>query len=86
MATAFAVFFLTMKITLIVVGPLACEDGYRSSSIGSRGACSHHGGVDCTLQQLAFLLSLVAGVVSWGWFRSKAEQLGQRSLEKKRVT
>ena len=26
--------------------PLRCKDGWRSSSIGLQGACSHHGGVD----------------------------------------
>jgi hypothetical protein len=27
-------------------GPITCADGWRSSSIGAQGACSHHGGVD----------------------------------------
>lgn len=39
-----------------------CASGWVSSSIGSRGACSHHGGVDRTRGTLAFFFSLgVAG-------------------------
>lgn len=29
-----------------ILGPATCRDGWASSSIGSRGACSWHGGVD----------------------------------------
>jgi len=39
-----------------------CASGWVSSSIGSRGACSHHGGVDRTRWALALIFSLgVAG-------------------------
>lgn len=29
-----------------LTGPVTCRDGWQSPSIGRRGACSHHGGVD----------------------------------------
>jgi hypothetical protein len=29
-----------------LLGPTTCRDGWESPSIGQRGACSHHGGVD----------------------------------------
>ncbi|WP_456388930.1 hypothetical protein [Profundibacter sp.] len=39
-----------------------CWDGWVSSSIGSQGACSHHGGVNKTLGTLAWLISVGAGI------------------------
>ncbi|MDM1491856.1 hypothetical protein [Acinetobacter indicus] len=37
-------FLIIFFSTSIIIGT-GCVDGYASSSIGSRGACSHHGGV-----------------------------------------
>jgi hypothetical protein len=39
-----------------------CESGWKSPSIGKRGACSHHGGVDHTLPNLAFFISVSAAI------------------------
>ena len=39
-----------------------CWDGWVSPSIGSQGACSHHGGVNKTLGTLAWLASVGAGI------------------------
>ncbi len=44
-----------------------CWDGWLSPSIGSQGACSHHGGVNKTLGNLAWIFSVGAGI----WAGSK---------------
>jgi len=51
-------------------GPLRCIDGWRSSSIGIQGACSHHGGVDDGPIRTARLLAWLAGIPSalTAWF------------------
>jgi hypothetical protein len=49
---------------VIVIGFIAitpgprCRDGYSSESIGSQGACSHHGGVDRTWSSVGALMLL----------------------------
>lgn len=52
--------FLTLNL-LFNLDP-TCWDGWVSSSIGSQGACSHHGGVNKTLGTLAWLLSVGVGI------------------------
>ncbi|KZL26269.1 hypothetical protein [Pseudovibrio sp. Ad37] len=43
---AFIVFVIAMIVLNVFFGvPATCRDGWNSPSIGSRGACSHHGGV-----------------------------------------
>lgn len=42
-----------------------CESGWRSPSIGTQGACSHHGGVASTGRGLAFLVSIGLGVLAY---------------------
>ncbi|MFA6094668.1 MAG: hypothetical protein WC757_02165 [Candidatus Paceibacterota bacterium] len=37
-----------------------CRDGWRSMSIGSRGACSHHGGVVAKLTDFGFAALLIS--------------------------
>ncbi|RSV14652.1 hypothetical protein CA235_11275 [Sphingomonas sp. ABOLF] len=44
-------------------GPTTCRDGWASSSIGSRGACSHHGGVDRSGDAWAKLLIAPAAII-----------------------
>jgi len=47
-----------------------CRDGWDSPSIGYRGACSHHGGVDRGPDFLRNLLAIaLAGGASWVAFR-----------------
>ena len=57
--------FLVLRIALSVLEqPTACRDGWRSSSIGSQGACSWHGGVGANWSAfLVTIISLVGGVV-----------------------
>lgn len=54
-----------------LVGPIRCEDGWHSPSIGRQGACSHHGGVDDSAQKLVGLvstaISVVSGLFVYGW-------------------
>jgi hypothetical protein len=33
-------------VAAAIAGAVTCRDGWASGSIGSRSACSHHGGVD----------------------------------------
>ena len=44
--TGLIVFFGVARGIGEILGPATCRDGWASSSIGSRGACSWHGGVD----------------------------------------
>lgn len=50
----------------IFSGPTNCADGWRSPSVGSRGACSYHGGVART-GSLWFLISVAVGFAAWGF-------------------
>ena len=38
-------FVVLLKVMTPLIRPTVCRDGWASGSIGSRGACSHHGGV-----------------------------------------
>ena len=74
----FAVFLLIYIPALFVAGPVTCRDGWGSPSIGRRGACSHHGGVDRWKESLAFFVSLaVAGIAG---FKVNKETTIQSSL------
>jgi hypothetical protein len=55
-------FIIAMTVTGYLMGPTKCNSGWASSSIGKRGACSHHGGVNRTPGMLRFLASLALGV------------------------
>ncbi|MGY4257378.1 hypothetical protein ACVI1L_004446 [Bradyrhizobium sp. USDA 4516] len=60
-ATAIAFFVLAG----IFRGPITCRDGWHSPSIGSREACSYHGGVARGASSLWFLLSVGIGFAAW---------------------
>lgn len=47
-----------------IEGPRRCNDGSSSSSIGRKGACSHHGGVGGTWSPI---LGLAVGVAAGFW-------------------
>jgi len=59
---AFVVVWLALGA---LFGPAHCADGWRSTSIGSRGACSWHGGVDRSSGALRLLGSVAAGAAAW---------------------
>jgi len=60
-----------------VVGPTVCRDGWPSASIGNRGACSHHRGVNRGPQALAFVLSIIVGFSAY----AGVKRLRQRTAE-----
>lgn len=43
---AFLAFIFLVVLGGYLAGGATCQDGWKSSSIGARGACSHHGGVE----------------------------------------
>ena len=57
----------------LFIPELACEDGWKSPSIGKQGACSHHGGVrnDWGVFFLVLSLSVVSGVLAASRFKPK---------------
>lgn len=59
-----AVFILTLMFLKLIIGPVTCNSGWKSPSIGRQGACSHHGGVAGWKGSLPILLSGVAAF----WF------------------
>ena len=68
----YVIFMLTLGFTFTVVGAaffgaIECVDGWQSQSIGSQGACSHHGGVAGRPFAL-FVASLVAALCAVGLF------------------
>lgn len=70
--------FFAVYISLGYIFDLSarCKDGWKSPSIGRKGACSYHGGVDRSRQNLAFGFSIIvacAGGVYWHGRRSKSE-------------
>lgn len=60
------VFFITINfghyVANIIVGPMVCNDGWSSSSIGISGACSHHGGVDNSRNGIIAMISLIISI------------------------
>ncbi len=69
--------FVAFAILLFLLGRLAgattCQDGWQSPSIGSRGACSYHGGVDRTKFGIVFFVSASAGIAIW-WLLARRNQ------------
>ena len=59
-----AVFILTLIFLKFIIGPVTCNSGWKSLSIGRQGACSHHGGVAGWKGSLPILLSGAAAF----WF------------------
>jgi hypothetical protein len=51
------------------LGPLRCKDGWVSYSIGRRGACSHHGGVEN--RSWVFYFSAIVGFFSAMYYSSR---------------
>lgn len=64
-------FVLVTILGSYVAGPTRCRSGWQSPSIGLRGACSHHGGVDRFSGGLVFFLAIVSGVATAIIFREK---------------
>lgn len=73
----FALGFLLRRI----LPPVTCRDGWPSPSIGLRGACSHHGGVDGGLQALAMLLVFALSIAAGIWRHTQIEKAQRRKYE-----
>ena len=58
-------FVLCIIFFMLVLPAATCMDGWVSSSIGSQGACSHHGGVNTIPNVLATIFSFLAGLFVW---------------------
>ena len=66
--------FVLCYVLFIAVFPTRCEDGWRSPSIGSQGACSWHGGVEKAYQQLEFWASVLVGWITFKLARRNEEK------------
>jgi hypothetical protein len=88
-AAALAVLILAK----ILSGPATCADGWGSPSIGTRGACSYHGGV-AGGGTLWFVVSIVVGFTAWGFAdarsptrrRRQEEEMQKQLAEAEKVT
>ncbi len=60
-----SVFLFVSTLILIGVffGAAVCSDGWASSSIGSRGACSYHGGVSSVPAVVSFIAACIAVII-----------------------
>jgi hypothetical protein len=85
------IFLILFFIGHQIIGGTKCNDGWMSPSIGTQGACSHHGGVNHTPRNIVLIISIVGGVLASGFVGSrptinrprsgKPSQLGQQSDE-----
>jgi hypothetical protein len=70
-AVAIVAFFILQSLLTIfsetIFGPVKCNDGYASQSIGRSGACSSHGGVDKSRDALIALLSAAGAGAIFLW-------------------
>ncbi|WP_375395608.1 topoisomerase DNA-binding C4 zinc finger domain-containing protein [uncultured Sphingomonas sp.] len=65
-----------------LLGPVPCRDGWASSSIGSRGACSWNGGVDRSRNGLGGLLMIVSGFIGFGFYNTKFAEMLDRQRKR----
>lgn len=84
--TGIALFLFCVVGLNILFGPATCRDGWRSSSIGRQGACSHHGGVDRSKGSIAFFIAVVVGGgVGYSLYqKAEAEEREVRRVEHER--
>ena len=61
---AFAVFVALRVLGSPLIGATTCRDGWASMSIGSRGACSWHGGVGTNWSAVLVTLLAAAGAIA----------------------
>lgn len=72
---AVVAFIVLLFIFGKLAGPATCQSGWQSPSIGSRGACSHHGGVDRTKFSIAFFVSAAGAIGIWWLLARKNRRL-----------
>lgn len=75
---------LTAFTISLFLGPTRCRDGWHSLSIGERGACSHHGGVDRSRGSLINLVALIiaGGAAYRAYDKGQQAELRQRLKDK----
>lgn len=66
----------------LLLGPVTCKSGWRSPSIGSRGACSHHGGVED--RSWVFFLFVIIVFFSWLIISDKFRKNEEKKVKKER--
>jgi hypothetical protein len=62
---AFVAFIISMVLVGILMPTLVCMDGWASNSIGSQGACSHHGGVNYIPVVIGVMVSYAVAFFVW---------------------
>ena len=70
-----------------------CKDGWESPSVGHRGACSHHGGVQwitphdaaVTHNKWMTLWSVLGGLVVWGLVQEQIEEKFPRARDDREI-
>ncbi len=56
---------LTYAAFRFLLGPYVCQSGWASPSVGTQGACSHHGGIDRSPHYWSMLAGVVAAALSF---------------------
>ncbi|MCB9990432.1 MAG: hypothetical protein H6867_03500 [Rhodospirillales bacterium] len=75
-------FVFCLIIFGLVLPSATCMDGWVSTSIGSQGACSHHGGVNTMPNITAMAISSVAGFFVWLKAKKNQDTLSDLGNEK----
>lgn len=84
--TLIIIFFISISVFIVmmlILGSGSCSDGFMSSSIGRRGACSHHGGVS-VLSKMSFPLSLTVSGLIASWLFSMLSKENTETKESSR--
>jgi len=79
---AIAVFLVSCNGLRMVVHT-TCGDGWHSPSIGRRGACSHHGGVDRIAGNLVLFGSGAAAWLAWSYIENREERRRQKERDQR---
>ena len=75
------VFIVACVLAKVLIGPITCNSGWSSPSIGLSGACSHHGGVASWKGTLPILLSAAAALFFYFRFKLPPQLPPQRTSD-----
>ncbi len=67
-----------------MVGPVICEDGWHSPSIGRQGACSHHGGVNNDPQNAVGFLSFLSGIAGCFYSYKRMSKFAEKRIREEK--
>ena len=79
-----AIFIGTPVLLNVLSGGPICLDGWQSSSIGTQGACSHHGGIDGQPEIFFISAAIALGGLAVLRRREIRDAFATRQSEKKR--